>query len=130
MTLKIILPGFVPGVSDVTLGLKGMKGESGEVLLATDSFYNAWKHRDNRLDAKMAQEGPPENPRAVLKVTINEFELSQDYESFDLTLKYKSPNSYPVELNYPYIKIDDDKTFLGFYSLDSAVDDFYIENEG
>ena len=72
----------------------------------------------------------PEASTTVLKVTINEFKLSQDYESFELTLKYKSPNSYPVELNYPYIKIDDDKTFLGFYSLDSAVDAFYIENEG
>ncbi len=120
--LHILLPGFVPLKSDVSVYLQGYVESDSKDLLVSHSRENRWQI--NCLKGKMSLLN--ENT-AALSFEIDEVELDTDYRFYELALAYHNPAGYPVTLKYPKITINDEKQWFEFWRSSSELESFEIE---
>ncbi|MGD8234477.1 LysM peptidoglycan-binding domain-containing protein [Vibrio sp. TRT 1302] len=121
-TLQILLPGFVPLTSDVSVYLQGFIEEDTKDLLVSHSQQKRWQ--TNLLNGKMSLLN---SNTAILSFEVDEAELATDYRFYQLALAYHNPAGYPVSLKYPKIIINDDKQWFEFWRSSSELESFEIE---
>ena len=141
-TIKIELPNFVKGKSDVTFAISGDSSYTPDgVLLASNSEDNRWQM--NNLKGGLIIE----NNVGLLTLEIDERTLTShrekriqtgqasrnnstkgmNYMKYNLSLEYKQPAGIPINLKYPKITIDDNKFALSFWRNQTEIEDFYLE---
>lgn len=141
-TIKIELPNFVKGQSNVIFAISGDSSYTQDsVLLATNSEDNRWQM--NNLKGGLTIE----NNTGLLTLEIDERTLTShrekriqtgqasrnnstkgmNYMKYNLSLEYKQPAGIPINLKYPKITIDDNKFALSFWRNQTEIEDFYLE---
>ncbi|WP_331428586.1 hypothetical protein [Vibrio sp. M250220] len=121
-TLHILLPGFVPLTSDVSVYLQGYAQKDTKDLLVSHSRENRWQ--TNQLNGKITLLN---DTTAALSFEVDETELETDYRFYQLALAYHNPAGYPVTLKYPKITISDDKQWFEFWRSSTELESFEIE---
>lgn len=121
-TLHILLPGFVPLTSDVSVYLQGYAQKDTKDLLVSHSRENRWQ--TNQLNGKVTLLN---DTTAALSFEVDETELETDYRFYQLALAYHNPAGYPVSLKYPKITISDDKQWFEFWRSSTELESFEIE---
>lgn len=120
-TLELLLPGYLPMVSDISLSLSGLSG-TGEALLVSHPLDDRWQL--NRVNARLTLH---KRHTARLTFDIDEQALGQNYRQLILALDYHTPGGYPVTLSYPKIVVDDNKQWLWLFPADVEVTPFKRE---
>ncbi|MFM2590195.1 LysM peptidoglycan-binding domain-containing protein [Vibrio sp. TBV020] len=120
--LHILLPGFIPLQSDVSVYLQGYMESDSKDLLVSHSREKRWQ--TNRLNGNMNMLN--ENT-AALSFEVDEATLATNYRFYELALAYHNPAGYPVSLKYPKITISDEKQWFEFWRSTSELESFEVE---
>lgn len=121
-TLHILLPGFVPLTSDVSVYLQGYAEKDTKDLLVSHNRENRWQ--TNQLNGKISLLN---DNTAALSFEVNEAELETDYRFYQLALAYHNPAGYPVSLKYPKITISDEQQWFEFWRNSTELESFEVE---
>ncbi len=121
--LDIVLLGFIPLTSDISLHIQGVTEAHEADLLISDTQSNRWTI--NKLGGKIELLN---STTAQVSLTIDERALNRDYISFKLALDYHGPAGYPVILKYRHIEIDDDNKFLGLFRTEAELNEFKLRS--